>query len=307
MDHPNVRSLHHRPIPRTGGLAMMAGITVAVLFMPLEAWFWLIPALILTGISLLDDWWGLPIGVRFVAHLTVSIWLCAGLLPGAGWLTWFALALPMVWMTNLYNFMDGSDGLAGGMTLFGFGFYGFAAWLADDTVFATANFTVAAAALAFLLFNFHPARVFMGDAGSIPLGFLASAFGLIGWHSGLWSAGFPVLVFSPFIVDATVTLLRRTIKGEKVWQAHKSHYYQRLVRMGWSHRKLALAEYGLMFATGLSAVIGQRLGPSQVIVVLAAWVGIYAASMWTIDRRWATQSGCFITPSTCSREREEEE
>lgn len=296
MDHPNARSLHHRPIPRVGGLAIMTGITVAALLMPLQAWTWLVPTLILAGISLLDDWRGLPVGVRLVVHLTVSIWLCAGLLPEAGWYAWFAIALSMVWMTNLYNFMDGSDGLAGGMTLFGFGFYGFAAWLAGDPGFATTNFTLAAAALSFLLFNFHPARVFMGDAGSIPLGFLAATFGLIGWRSGLWSAGFPVLVFSPFIVDATVTLLHRAIRGERVWQAHKSHYFQRLVRMGWSHRRLALAEYGLMFATGLSAVVGRRLEPPGVIVVLAAWAGIYAALMWAIDRHWVAQSGHSITP-----------
>jgi UDP-N-acetylmuramyl pentapeptide phosphotransferase/UDP-N-acetylglucosamine-1-phosphate transferase len=265
---------------------MILAITAATLFLPPSRWTWLAPALLLAAISLLDDWWGLSVGVRLPVHLAVCLGLCAYLLPDTGWYVWVAVALAMAWMTNLYNFMDGSDGLAGGMTLFGFGSYGVAAWLVGDTAFALANFTVAATALAFLLFNFHPARVFMGDAGSIPLGFLAAALGLIGWHNGLWSAVFPLLVFSPFIVDATVTLSRRALRGEKVWQAHKSHYYQRLVRMGWSHRRLALAEYGLMFATGLSAVAGRGLELPGALVLLGLWAGTYAVLMRVIDRRW---------------------
>jgi UDP-N-acetylmuramyl pentapeptide phosphotransferase/UDP-N-acetylglucosamine-1-phosphate transferase len=290
MDHPNARSLHQGSVPRVGGLAMMAGITAAALFMPSATWTWLAPTLILMAVSLLDDWWGLPVGIRFAVHLAVAIWLCAGLLPATGWYIWLVTALPIVWMTNLYNFMDGSDGLAGGMALFGFSFYGLAAWLAGDPGFATANFTLAAAALGFLLFNFHPARVFMGDAGSIPLGFLAAAFGLTGWLHGLWSAVFPLLVFSPFIMDATVTLLHRAMRGEKVWEAHRSHYYQRLVCMGWSHRQLALTEYGLMFVTGLSAIAWRELELPRVIVLLGAWAGIYAALMWAIDWHWTAQS-----------------
>jgi UDP-N-acetylmuramyl pentapeptide phosphotransferase/UDP-N-acetylglucosamine-1-phosphate transferase len=95
---------------------------------------------------------------------------------------------------------------------------------------------VAAAAAGFLCFNFHPARIFMGDVGSVPLGFTAGALGLVGWRSGAWPLWFPLLVFAPFILDATVTLLRRALRGEKVWQAHRSHYYQRMVQMGLGHR-----------------------------------------------------------------------
>ena len=90
----------------------------------------------------------------------------------------------------------------------------------------------------------------MGDAGSIPLGFLSAALGILGWRAGHWPLWFPLLVFSPFVVDASLTLARRVLRGERFWQAHRSHYYQRLVQLGWGHRNTALAEYALMAACG---------------------------------------------------------
>src|SRR5208282_5882390 len=134
-------------------------------------------------------------------------------------------------------------------------FYGIAAWLAGNHAFALVNFSVAAAAAAFLIFNFHPARIFMGDAGAVPLGFLAGALGLIGWLQHDWTWWFPPLVFSPFIVDASVTLARRLARRERVWQAHRDHYYQRLVQLGWGHRRTAIAEYALMIGCGSAGLI----------------------------------------------------
>ena len=266
---------------------MMGGVVVAVLVVPLTARVWIVPALILVAISLLDDWRGLPASLRFSAHLIVSFWMCSELIPHEDWATRSIVAFAMVWITNLFNFMDGADGLAGGMTLWGFGSLGVAAWFAGDAVLAWSNFVVASVSLPFLLFNFHPARIFMGDAGSIPIGFLASTFGLIGWHGGVWSICFPVLVFSPFIVDATVTLVRRIVRGQRFWEAHKGHYYQRLVLLGWSHRRLAIAEYVLMAGVGASAVCAQIWRPSSFNVVVAVWIVIYLALLWAVDRRWA--------------------
>jgi len=125
----------------------------------------------------------------------------------------------------------------------------------------------------------------MGDAGSIPLGYLAAALGLAGWSSGLWPIAFPLLVFSPFIVDASVTLAKRLSRGEKIWQAHRSHYYQRLVRMGWSHRRLALFEYGVMAAAGFSGVL-LLLYPVLQTPVMLVWCVFYFALAVVIDRRW---------------------
>lgn len=127
----------------------------------------------------------------------------------------------------------------------------------------------------------------MGDSGSIPLGFLAAAFGMQGWKNGLWPAWFPLLVFSPFVVDATVTLLKRLSRGEKIWQAHREHYYQRLIRMGFGHRNTALAEYALMIAAGTTGLV--FLSSASWLPVMA-WIILYLALMVFIDRRWAREA-----------------
>jgi len=229
---------------------------------------------------------------RAAAHLAVCAWFAAAALAGGNDLLVTAAAtLAIAWMANLYNFMDGSDGLASGMALSGFFFYGMAAWLAGNTEFALVNFSIAAAAAAFLVFNFHPARIFLGDAGSVPLGFLAAALGLIGWLQRDWPWWFPVLVFSPFIVDASVTLARRLLRRERVWQAHRDHYYQRLVRLGWGHRSTALAEYALMFACGALALAALALPAAMQAATFAAMVLVYLVLITLIERRWRRRGG----------------
>jgi len=127
----------------------------------------------------------------------------------------------------------------------------------------------------------------MGDVGSIPLGFLAGGLGVYGWINLLWPLWFPCLVFSPFIVDASATLFKRLISGENVWQAHRSHYYQRLVQMGWGHRKTAIVEYVLMLAVATSA-LGLLNQPAKILSpVLFAWVVVYIVIMLKIDKAWA--------------------
>lgn len=289
QDIPNERSLHETPIPRIGGVGLMAGVLAG------WAWVWqpwLLPiaagVLFLMLVSFLDDLRGLSAGWRFLMHFIVaSVFVWVAILPDSGWLMAGVLAVAMVWMINLYNFMDGSDGLAGGMALFGFGGYALAAWLSGDAGLAMSSLAIAAAALAFLCFNFNPARIFMGDAGSIPLGFLSAALGLVGWQRGVWPMWFPVLVFSPFIVDASVTLVKRLLRGEKGWQAHKSHYYQRLVEMGWGHRKTAIAEYVLMLAVGASAILLLNKSMSVIVSALVLWILLYVWLMRMIDKRWA--------------------
>jgi UDP-N-acetylmuramyl pentapeptide phosphotransferase/UDP-N-acetylglucosamine-1-phosphate transferase len=286
LDHPNPRSLHAAPLPRTGGLAIVAGVLVS--FMPLfpEAALAFMCALTLAAVSFLDDWRGLPVAARFLAHIAVAAVFVAVALPERHLFAQAGFMLAIVWMVNLYNFMDGSDGLAGGMALFGFGAFAMTAYFAGDATLALMAASVAAAALAFLWFNFHPARIFMGDSGSIPLGFLAAGLGLIGWERGLWPLWFPVLVFSPFVVDATVTLAKRAARGEKVWRAHCEHYYQRLVRMGFGHRNTALLEYVIMLGAGASAIAARKADLMAQIALLAGWSGLYAFLMFLVDRRW---------------------
>ena len=289
QDIPNERSLHSTPTPRIGGVGLMAGVFSGWLLMPdALAWWVVLPALILFGISLLDDMRGLPVRLRLLTHLIAASLLAigSGLFAQQGvWVATLVL-LFTVWMTNLYNFMDGSDGLAGGMALFGFGCYGVGAWAGGNEMFALLNFSVAAAALGFLYHNFPPARVFMGDAGSITLGFLAAAMGLWGFQQGYWAAWFPLLVFSPFIVDASVTLVKRTLRGAKITEAHRSHYYQRLVQMGCGHRNTAFAEYTLMLLAGASALWGAGLTYWGQGCLLTGWGIVYFALMASVDKRW---------------------
>jgi UDP-N-acetylmuramyl pentapeptide phosphotransferase/UDP-N-acetylglucosamine-1-phosphate transferase len=288
LDHPNTRSLHEAPVPRTGGLGLLAGAALATGIiapgLPVALW---IACGVLLLVSFLEDLRGIPAAARFAVHVAVSALFAAALLADEHGPVVIAIAtLAIAWMANLYNFMDGSDGLAGGMAVFGFGFYGVAAWLAGSTGFALVNLSIAAAAGAFLVFNFHPARIFMGDAGSVPLGFLAAALGLIGWLQRDWTAWFPVLVFSPFIVDASVTLVRRALRREKPWQAHRDHYYQRLVRLGWGHGRTALAEYAVMAACGIAALAALALPAGPQAGVLTAVAGTYLVIIMLVEKAW---------------------
>lgn len=289
QDIPNDRSLHSIPIPRIGGVGVMAGILSGWGLMPAALVWWVVlPMLILFGVSLLDDMRGVPVRWRLLAHLVAAVLLVAGSGLFARHGVWAAMIVLLftMWMTNLYNFMDGSDGLAGGMALFGFSGYGVAALIAQDDMLAMLNFTIAAAALGFLCRNFPPARVFMGDAGSIPLGFLAATMGLWGWQQGYWTAWFPLLVFSPFIADASVTLVKRTLRGARITEAHREHYYQRAIQLGWGHRNVALAEYVLMASAALSAlwVLQQE---NKLLFIALIWLAIYIVLMCWLDKRWA--------------------
>ena len=294
LDHPNHRSLHESPTPRTGGLAVMlgAGCGWALVQPPFEQLPTIALALALSAIHFFDDARGLSIALRFgiqVIASAVLVWLLPAV-PGGMLGTALAL-VALVWMTNLYNFMDGSDGLAGGMAAFGFGFYSLAAYHDGFIAFAVQSACLAAASVGFLWFNFNPARIFMGDAGSIPIGFLAAATGIAGWQAKLWPLAFPVILFSPFIVDASVTLLKRFLTGEKFWQGHRDHYYQRLVRMGWGHRDTALLEYALMLACGISALLIQHSSTTRQISVVIAWASVYGYLLYSIDQAWKKQAG----------------
>jgi UDP-N-acetylmuramyl pentapeptide phosphotransferase/UDP-N-acetylglucosamine-1-phosphate transferase len=171
------------------------------------------------------------------------------------------------------------------MAAIGFGALALAAWLGDAPGLTAFCAAIAAAALAFLRFNFPPARVFMGDAGSIPLGFMAATLGIVGAMQQVWPWLFPLLVFSPFIVDASVTLARRALRGERIWRAHRSHYYQRVVLLGASHRQLAVAAYALMLAAAALAFALLFL-PQHAAAVLILSAASYLLIFLAIDRRW---------------------
>jgi UDP-N-acetylmuramyl pentapeptide phosphotransferase/UDP-N-acetylglucosamine-1-phosphate transferase len=286
VDIPNERSSHSVPTPRTGGIGIMAAALLTwLLFAAGSTAAAVVAAGFLSGISFLDDARGLSVRARLLVQGSVAALFLALAYQGP-WFLLLPALLAIVWMANLYNFMDGSDGLAGGMTLFGFGAYAVAAHQGGQLELSIVGAALAGAAAGFLVWNFHKARIFMGDSGSVPLGFLAAAVGMLGWQQGTWPMWFPVLVFSPFIADATVTLMRRYLRGERLSEAHRVHYYQRVLRMGLGHRGTALAGYALMLAVGGSALVARDWPLAGVVLLLVAWGVVLSAGMWLIDSRW---------------------
>jgi UDP-N-acetylmuramyl pentapeptide phosphotransferase/UDP-N-acetylglucosamine-1-phosphate transferase len=309
LDRPNDRSLHLQPTPRTGGLAILGGgLAGSVLFgfsspaTGSHLAILLLGLVPLAAVSFLDDRRSISVRWRILAHVwaafsLVSVYIPDSLnLPGLALplAVWVAIPLTLlfiVWMINLYNFMDGMDGFAGGMAVIGFSTLAWLGWA--DPGFVTLCLIVAAASAGFLVHNFPPAKIFLGDTGSTTLGFLAAACSLWGSKVGLFPFWVALLVFSPFIVDATVTLLRRLLRGEKVWEAHRMHYYQRLVLLGWGHRRTVLVEYALMLACAGSALLAVHLPPAGQALLAFGWVlvyGLLAMGVGRLERRRATVS-----------------
>ena len=309
IDHPNERSLHDRPVSRAGGIAILAGIacgfaTAAHLALPGPGYGWVLAGgLIIASISFADDIRRISPAIRIVCHLAGSAFVAvAGLSFERIALPWAAVELGPVsgavittlfvaWLVNLYNFMDGMDGFASGMTVIGFSTLAILCVHRDAVALAAMSSVVAAAAFGFLLFNFPPAKVFMGDLGSSLLGYLCAVMMLSAERSASLPSWMSVLVFSPFIVDASVTLVRRVVAGERPWRAHRSHYYQRLVRLGWGHRKTVLREYALMLACAGSAAAAAGMSPEGQTAVVCVWVAIYvtlALGITNLERRAET-------------------
>ena len=291
VDRPNERSLHVQPTPRFGGLGVMAGaLAVGVFVAPLPLLPVLGCAALLAIVSVFDDVHNLPIEVRLPAHVAAAVVAVLALAaPSAAAdalsvLAALVLAVAIVWMTNLFNFMDGSDGLAGAMALVGFGALALGANEAHDAAFATACAACAGAAAAFLAFNAPPARVFLGDCGAVPLGFLAATFGAYGALHDAWPWWFPVLVFSPFIADASVTLVGRMVRGEAFWRAHRGHAYQRLVLGGWSKTRLLAVACVLMLAAAASALVCLRAGSDVRFGILLGWLIAYVLIFVAVER-----------------------
>ncbi len=237
LDFPGSRSAHSVPTPRGGGLAIVAVVLAASLaFCGLDfldrrelqvLWLGGVP---IAAVGLWDDLTSLPVRRRLLVQVlavgAATLW-CRGTLAGAwGWIG----VLSWVWLVNLYNFMDGIDGLAaveavtvalGGAVIAGFG---------GDLHLAAWLLTLAAACGGFLIWNWPPARIFMGDVGSGFLGFVMGMLVLVGGHTGAVNRWSWLILLAVFVTDASVTLARRIFRGERWWRAHSSHAYQHLAR-----------------------------------------------------------------------------
>lgn len=262
LDHPNERSSHDRAIPRGGGVAIVLVALLAVLGLSVlssvrsELVTVAGAAFFVALVSLRDDFHSLSAGSRLACHSVAAAAAMWGLgsfrqiaLPGVGcWdAGYLGTVLTFVWivgLTNAYNFMDGVDGIAGSQGLVAGLAWATAGWLLDIEVLTLLGAVLAGSCVGFLVLNWSPARVFMGDVGSAFLGFTFSVLPLLAVREmeasrpmsnrGLLPA-FGLLVVWPFVADSFVTFCRRVRNRERLWMAHRSHFYQRLVRRGFGH------------------------------------------------------------------------
>jgi UDP-N-acetylmuramyl pentapeptide phosphotransferase/UDP-N-acetylglucosamine-1-phosphate transferase len=249
LDHPNARSSHRVPTARGGGIAVTGVVLLAwlALYRTGSVTAGLIGvslgASLLAAVSWVDDLRGLSPGIRLLAHV-IAVTIGILMLPEAhNWLeAWLGPTLYFVglgalwiWWINLFNFMDGIDGLAaseaaavgGGLLLFA------TIGVGEDPAAALCAAGLFGAAIGFLWWNWSPARIFLGDVGSVPLGYL-SGFLLLGMAArGHWRIAAILPLY--FLADATITLLRRLLRGERIWQPHRQHFYQKAVRDGLDH------------------------------------------------------------------------
>ena len=291
LDHPNDRSSHAVPTPRLGGVGIVAAFLVAAAIVaasseaPGRLAVILVATAAVAAVGLLDDLRPMPARVRFAVQAVAAMVVVVSSdgLRGAPWLEplpW-ALQAPLlvlwiVWMTNLYNFMDGIDGLAGGQAVIAAGAIAVAAFAGGAPTTGLLLVALAAASAGFLAFNFPPSSIFMGDVGSTAIGFFLACVPLLPEARPV-----PIelvgIAVSLFILDATTTLVRRIARGERWFEAHRTHYYQRPVAMGWSHRAVTLTAYAGMGLAGAGAIAYQAAGPEGRLLLLALPVVVFAA------------------------------
>jgi UDP-N-acetylmuramyl pentapeptide phosphotransferase/UDP-N-acetylglucosamine-1-phosphate transferase len=301
LDIPNPRSSHSRPVPLGGGLGMLAPWLAGMILLwilgdlPFSGFpvALAVGVLVMAVIGFIDDVRNLPPLPRLLTEsvLVAACLVLSGLraralaVPGfeltLGWEGWLVSWLFVVGFTNMFNFMDGINGIAGFQTLIGAGGLAALATLVGDPVLGLPMALLAGGGVGFLYYNFPRARVFMGDVGSLPIGF-ALAMGVLRLHVGtgdglpLW---LPVLMIWPFLFDATYTLVNRTLKKRNPFRAHRSHAYQRLVVSGWSHAKVALLYGALGVLTTAAALIAYRRPAAGV----GLFWGIFGVSLiWTV-------------------------
>ena len=276
MDLPNERGSHARPTPRGGGLAIVAVVSVAALLAavlhpeslePLAGA--VLPALAVAVVSWCDDVRSVPIRVRFGVHFAAAVAATAVLGPveridlgslgsiELGVAAWPLTVLWIVGLINAFNFMDGIDGIAGITALAGGIAMAAAAWISGATAIGAVAAAFGAASLGFLMWNWPPARVFMGDVGSTFCGMLLAVLPLaVGGEAKPRVLTVAVFVMWPFIFDTGFTLLRRLANRENIFQPHRSHIYQRLAIAGWPHRVVSGLYGGL---ASMAAVIAIKL------------------------------------------------
>jgi UDP-N-acetylmuramyl pentapeptide phosphotransferase/UDP-N-acetylglucosamine-1-phosphate transferase len=297
LDRPNERSLHAIPVPRGGGIAVVGPILLAwwaligLGLLPRATSPVLVGAVLLAAVSWIDDLRGLPPTVRLAAQLVaIGLVLRAGMPVGPVFQDWLpsaldsvATAVLWVWFVNLFNFMDGIDGLAGTETAaIGLGLLLFAAaGVGQDPGLAALAAAISAAAIGFLVWNWAPARVFLGDVGSVPLGYLLGFLLLDQAARGRWKIALILPLY--FLADATITLSRRLLRGERVWQAHREHFYQRAAQRGHGHAMIVrrvIAANLVLIVCGWAAENGW-----PILGLIGAGIAVLLLLLWLMSAR----------------------
>jgi Fuc2NAc and GlcNAc transferase len=300
VDIPNERSSHGVPTPRGGGLAIVLVTTAGVVVLSLRGavridllWALVGGGLAVALVGFVDDRRSLSAATRLTVHFAAALWALAwlgglpalrvgGHLVSLGWLGYVLGAFGVVWAINLFNFMDGIDGIAASEAIF----VALAGALlnlplAANPGVAFAALVFAAACGGFLLWNWPPARIFLGDVGSGYLGYMIVVLAMAATQDNPVALWVWLILGGAFFVDATVTLVRRTLRNERVHEAHRSHAYQWLARRWRSHRKVTLALVAVnVFWLLPCAVLAVRLpgyAGAAVLIALAPLAVLAAA------------------------------
>jgi Fuc2NAc and GlcNAc transferase len=295
VDRPNARSSHATVTPRGGGIGLLCGISGGLLAAHVvpDTAGWAIAAgtLLLAIVGAFDDRRGAAPVIRLIVHAVAAVLVIAVVGPMTRLplpaplnvpLGWLGVPLTFVWIVgtiNIYNFLDGIDGFAGIQGAIAGTVIAACAW---NNGAALAGVAAAAACAGFLVWNWQPARIFMGDSGSGALGFLFAALPLTAPADARSSAVFvTALGLWFFLADGALTVVRRLARGERVWEAHREHSYQRLVRSGWSHARVtgAIAACGAIVAA-LGTWWWMSRDPAAAWTASAAALALFAAEVW---------------------------
>jgi Fuc2NAc and GlcNAc transferase len=302
LDHPGERQSHTVATPRGGGAGMIGAFLIASLFFSgagaPDPWLvCIVPGVVVLAIT---GWWddhaSLSIGIRFFVQLAASFSLlwCA---VNSGWVQGVIpvsiSGLFIIWMTNLYNFMDGSNGMAGLQGVFAATVLAVLFQLSGDIQFSLLSFLLAASCAGFLPWNLGHAKVFMGDVGSLALGFLFAAFLFYGIGTGAFDFPVALLVMSLFLTDATLTLFWRVIRGERWYTAHRLHLYQRLIADGRTHGRVAMLYQAINLTLVLPGIVVAVIFPVLAWAVALALTLIFVLGwyFWISRLGVSTQAG----------------
>jgi FlaA1/EpsC-like NDP-sugar epimerase/UDP-N-acetylmuramyl pentapeptide phosphotransferase/UDP-N-acetylglucosamine-1-phosphate transferase len=289
LSHPSERSLHGVPVPRGGGLgvaaALLFGLVATGASTPLT-----LAVLAVWAISAWDDWVGATPVTRLIVHALAAITIGATWSPEQSMIFVVLSALALIWSINLFNFMDGTDGVAASTALIGGATLAFLAQLANSGTEAAPVIAgaamVAAAACGFLVLNLPPARLFMGDGGSTVLGLMLAALSIQGIADGLWPIAVPLALFMPFWADTTYTLVRRMIARHNPLKAHRDNLYQRLALAGLGHRGVLLWMLGWNLLSLVTAFMLRGVAEGVGALLALAYAAFYVAlTEWTLRKQ----------------------